>query len=196
MTEKGFSLIDGGQAAAEFDWIHVTEIVAYRRDPEGEDLLCLGFRAAASRNYVEVDEETDGYSKLLAAMYEAFPAISRDWWQDIAQPLGTNRETIYGMAMSEENEEPAASKYLKSLSLQKKQSRLRRRLLLVMLSAAVVFGIILGLLSARSSGGWLVIVGCAIQFIVSTAVLRRIKSAALTLVLFAVSYWLAAFLCR
>ena len=113
LTGKGFRLLSNGRQEAEFDWIHITEIVAYRRDPEGVDLLCLGFRASSSKDYVEVDEETDGYSQLLPALYDAFSSINPDWWQDVAGPLGTNRQTIYGMTMSDEDE-PAADKYLKS----------------------------------------------------------------------------------
>ena len=199
LTGKGFRLLADGRVEAEFDWIHITEIVAYRRDPEGADLLCLGFRASATRGYVEVDEETDGYSKLLPALYDAFSSINPDWWQDVAKPLGTNRQTIYGMSMSEENEEPAANKYLKSLTLQKKCRRHNFRMTLVMLIFGTFTGSIAGVLSVKSSAGgkWgFIIAGCMIQMILSVVMLRRIKPILLTMVWFALICWLAIFLFR
>lgn len=198
LTGKGFRLLSNGRTEAEFDWIHITEIVAYRRDPEGVDLLCLGFRASSSKDYVEVDEETDGYSQLLPALYDAFSSINPDWWQDVAGPLGTNRQTIYGMTMSDEDE-PAADKYLKSLSLQKKESRHNLKLAMILLGAAVVLGLIAGLLSIKSTvgGKWgFMLVGGMVQAMAGLAVLRKIRPVLLTLAIYALACWLTIFLCR
>lgn len=198
LTGKGFRLLNNGRTEAEFEWIHITEIVAYRRDPEGVDLLCLGFRASAAKDYVEVDEETDGYSQLLPALYDTFSTINPDWWQDVAGPLGTNRQTIYGMTMSEEDE-PAADKYLKSLSLQKKESRRSLKLFTIMLGVAVVAGLICGTLSIKSSigGKWgFILVGGMVQAMAALAVLRKIRPVLLSLAVYALVCWMITFLCR
>lgn len=197
LTDKGFRLLEDGRAAVEFDWVHITEIVAYRRDPEGADLLCLGFRGSASREYVEVDEEADGYSQLLPALYDAFPAINSDWWQDIARPLGTNRQTIYGMTMSEEDEEPAASKYLKSLRLQKKQGRRNLNITLIMLNLAVIFGTVAGHLSVRSTAGgkWGYVIGFGVlELGLSMAMVRSTKPCVVVMAAYSLACWVATIL--
>jgi hypothetical protein len=131
--DEGFALLRNGQTAARVDWAQVREIIGFRRDPEGADLLCLGFRIDNTPRFVEVDEEAPEYDSLLERMYGAFPNIHREWWQDIARTLGSNQTTIHGLALQEAQAPSAAETYLQKLHhhRQKKRSRWRTAALVI-----------------------------------------------------------------
>lgn len=121
----GFTLCRHGKPDETVRWEHVREIVAWRDDPQGRDLLCLGFRASAGRTYVEIHEEMPGYAELLEEMYEAFPKIQREWWQTITTGIGPNRTTIHGLPLATPPE-PAGSahaRFLRAVSQGKKARR-------------------------------------------------------------------------
>ncbi len=90
-----FTILVDGAPTATIEWSQVREIVAYRRDPDEKDLLCLGFRVTVTDDYIEVDEEVDGYQTLLEKMYEAFPSLKQKWWQGVTSSYGINWTTIY-----------------------------------------------------------------------------------------------------
>lgn len=149
--EGGFVLIrsDGEQTVR---WAHLTEIAAYRRDPTGEDILCLAFRVAPTGEVLEITEETPGYLELLEEMYRAFPHISRTWWQEVAAGLGPNRVTLHGRAMEEEPEDASpAERYLRKIPRRKGRLwdwRFEKVLLGAgMLTAAAVQSFLLGSLT-------------------------------------------------
>lgn len=94
------------------EWDMMREIVGYRQNPGGEDLLCLAFRISALNEFTEIHEEMSGYSEVIAAMYEAFPKINRTWWQEVMRTFGTNRTTLHGMPAARQlsrNEPPGSS---------------------------------------------------------------------------------------
>ncbi|MBN1554057.1 MAG: hypothetical protein JXA11_04875 [Phycisphaerae bacterium] len=116
--EEGFTLDAPGESL-RVEWVHVAEIAAYRRDPEGKDLLCLAFRLGHAEQYVEVHEEMTGYESLLPHLYEAFPEISPAWWQDVTTGLGPNRVTLYGLPAADGEQPSPAERYLQQIHQRK-----------------------------------------------------------------------------
>lgn len=143
LMEEGFRVLEGGLETAVIDWLHLKQIVAYRQDPEGADLLCLDFRKSHDNQYIEINEEMDGYCELLEAIYDKFPSINRNWWQDVAAPLGTNRQTIYGMSLSDDTAPKAAEQYLNNVQKRKKYDVTRKFLLIALLTVAIITLLIL-----------------------------------------------------
>ncbi len=94
------------------EWDMMREIVGYRQNPGGEDLLFLSFRISALNEFTEVHEEMEGYTDVIGAMYDAFPKIDRNWWQEVMRTFGTNRTTLHGMPAARQlsrNEPPGHS---------------------------------------------------------------------------------------
>ncbi|MBN1943837.1 MAG: hypothetical protein JW849_11140 [Phycisphaerae bacterium] len=120
--DEGFTLTDAG-GSQSVAWVHVAEIAAYRRDPAGQDILCLAFRLGQAGQYVEVDEEMPGYDSLLENLYDAFPEISRTWWQEVAAGLGPNRVTLYGLPAGESETPSPAERYLQQIHQRKSRTR-------------------------------------------------------------------------
>lgn len=121
-NDDGFALV-GASGRESVEWVHVAEIVAYRRDPTDVDLLCLAFRLGQAGRYVEVNEEMAGYETLLEGMYDAFPEISRNWWKDVATGLGANRVTLYGLPAGEIERPSPAERYLEQIQRRKRLTR-------------------------------------------------------------------------
>lgn len=122
LTDEGFILrTPEGESVVE--WVHVAEIVAYRRDPAGADLLCLAFRLGNTGQYVEINEELSDYQQLLEHLYEAFPEITRHWWQDVTEGMGPNRITLYGLPASQQQQSSPAERYLKQIHQRKRITR-------------------------------------------------------------------------
>lgn len=140
LTDDGFRLIEDGLDSESIDWLHLKQIVAYRKDPEGADLLCLGFRKSHEKQYIEVNEEMDGYRELLEAMCDKFPSIHRNWWQKVTGAMGVNYQTIYGIGLGEQTASKAAEKYLNSIENRKKRRSSRKKTAIVIISliAAVI----------------------------------------------------------
>ncbi len=129
----GFTILVDGAPTATIEWSQVREIVAYRRDPDEKDLLCLGFRVTVTDDYIEVDEEVDGYQTLLEKMYEAFPSLKQKWWREITSSYGINWTTIYGLSLAEQLRPAPAEQYLQRSKKKKQMVRMAgmRGLLLV-----------------------------------------------------------------
>jgi hypothetical protein len=134
----GFILIAEGRPPVNVAWDQVRGIAAYRRDPDGRDLLCLEFRISAGCEYVEINEEMQQYQDMLDAMYEAFPKISRDWWQEIAQTYGTNRMTIHGLPLADQMRPAPAERYLQAAEMKKQHSRATKLQFIYVLAGLVV----------------------------------------------------------
>ncbi len=130
--KDGFTILTDGVATATIEWVQVREIVAYRQNPDAEDLLCLGFRADATGKYIEVNEEIDDYQTLLKKMHEVFPALKREWWQEITSSYGINWTTIYGLSLAEQLQPDPAEQYLQRVKKKKQKTRMAwMRVLLV-----------------------------------------------------------------
>ena len=115
LNDSGFALYNADnphEDPAIIEWELIREIVAYRRDPDGLDLVCLGFRVTVFNEYIEVNEEMHNYGQIIERMYEKCQGISYHWWHEIAGVYGTNRTTIYGIPASEQHKPSAAEQYL------------------------------------------------------------------------------------
>ena len=112
LTETGFTVFTQDQEPVNVEWALVREIVAFRRDPDGLDLVCLGFRVSTFNEYVEINEEMENYGQIIETMYDKCQGISHHWWHEIAGVYGTNRMTIYGLPVSEQQKPSAAEQYL------------------------------------------------------------------------------------
>ena len=115
LSDSGFTLYNPDNPHEDpsfIEWELIREIVAYRRDPDGLDLVCLGFRVTAFNQYIEINEEMQNYGQIIERMYEKCQGISYHWWHEIAGVYGTNRTTIYGIPASEQHKPSAAEQYL------------------------------------------------------------------------------------
>lgn len=114
--DDGFDVITGRHQRQKVEWDLVREIIAYRHDPGGKDIMCLGIRPSAAVEYININEEMPDYEQLLERMYEAIPGIRRDWWCEISSSFGPNRTTIYGLSVSEQQGPSPAERYLQNKS--------------------------------------------------------------------------------
>jgi hypothetical protein len=124
----------------EVIWEQVREIIATRQDPDGADLMCLGFRVSNEPTYVYICEETPEYQTLLGKMCDALGEIDRNWWLAAAESYGTT--TIYGISQSRQARSSPAEAYLARAGKRKPLTRrIRRRIiptiLALFLAAAV-----------------------------------------------------------
>ena len=149
----GFIILADGASTATIEWAQVREIVAYRRDPGEKDLLCLGFRIAIMDDYIEVDEETEGYQTLLKKIYEAFPSLKQKWWLEVTSSYGVNWTTIYGLSLAEQLRPAPAEQYLQRSKKKKQLARMGRvQALLLVAGVAGVGGV--QMLLARWIAPW------------------------------------------
>ena len=138
--EQGFVAIFPSGTRAEVLWEQVREIIALRQDPDGADLMCLGFRVSNEPSYVYICEETPEYHELLWRMCDALSEIDRNWWQAVAESYGTT--TIYGISQSRQARSSPAEAYLAQAGKRKPLTRRDRKriipIVLAVLAAAAV----------------------------------------------------------
>lgn len=160
LVDKGFVLRDpaAGDDGLGVDFDAVREIVAYRSEPAGRDLLCMEFRISAGRDYVKIHEDMPGYGEALEKIYTAFPDISRSWWHEIAEGLGSNRTTLHGLTVEQDDQPSAAERYLNAVQSRKpiKPGTWKR-----WLGAGVMLFLVAGgqlmlanLIASPGDGGW------------------------------------------
>ena len=136
-SEDGFTAYSTAGSSFEVHWELVREIVAFRLDPDGEDLMCLGFRISNDQDYIEISEETPKYKELLVRMCEAFPDIDRNWWQSVATSYGTT--TIHGISQSQQQSETtAAERYLAQAGKRKPMTPKARKKIIPAIIAIII----------------------------------------------------------
>jgi len=113
-NDDGFAVVTGRHKRQTVEWDLVREIIAYRHDPGGEDIMTLGIRPSAAVEYIHINEDMPDYKQLLERMYEAIPEIRRDWWCDISASFGPNRTTIYGLSVNDQQGPSPAERYLQN----------------------------------------------------------------------------------
>lgn len=97
VTEEGFSIEVDGVEKAHVSFGEVREIVAFKRDMFGFDLICFGFRCSEDDSYVEADEEMSGYSELQGALERRFGIKLEHWFMKVAFPaFEANFTTLWG----------------------------------------------------------------------------------------------------
>jgi len=88
--------IETGERFWQLNWTDVKEIVAYKWDLFGYDLICIGFRTADEHAYWEVAEEDYNWNTLCDFLRSEFKLNPR-WWSHVAYPaFVTNWTTIWG----------------------------------------------------------------------------------------------------
>ncbi|MCK5114002.1 MAG: hypothetical protein KAR11_04495 [Phycisphaerae bacterium] len=137
-NDRGFVVVTGRGARQQVEWDLVREIAAYRRDPAGADVMTLGIRPSAAVEYIEIDEDNPDYKQLLESMYEAIPAINRDWWCEISSSYGPNRTTIYGLSTAEQQGPSPAERYLQNPGHKNPSRKKIKRETIVWITVAVV----------------------------------------------------------
>jgi hypothetical protein len=99
LTPDGVLILRGDQVVAAFNWSVVDEIVAWKEDLWGVDLICVGFRLSgrdSDSDWITVHEEMPGYKLLIAELERRFPEHRNDWWSKVVQPpFAECRTTIY-----------------------------------------------------------------------------------------------------
>ena len=137
-NDNGFVVVSGRHKRQKVEWDLVREVIAYRMDPGGEDIMCLGIRPSAAVEYININEDSPDYKQLLERMYEAIPEINRDWWCEISSSYGPNRTTIYGFPASEQNGPSPAERYLQDSGHKNPSRRKVKPKTIVWIFAAVI----------------------------------------------------------
>ena len=79
LLDDGFELHHAGTIIARMRWADVRQIVAYTRIHANAARLCLALAPARRSNQIVIDESIDGWTTLVAAMHQAFPATDAGW---------------------------------------------------------------------------------------------------------------------
>ncbi len=138
--DGGFNAVLADGRSVEIQWQLVREIVAFRLDPDGADLMCLGFRISNNRDYINISEETPQYQELLVHMCNACPGIDRNWWQSVATSYGTT--TIHGISQSQQANTSPAEQYLAQASKRKPMTpKARKRIIPVIVAIILAAGV-------------------------------------------------------
>jgi hypothetical protein len=95
LKSDGFVMRRDDRIIAELRWDDIGEIVAFKRDLIGVDLICLEFRLKSQRDIVfEANEEVPGYDLLVKELERVFPTMDRGWWEAVAKPAFSKNTTV------------------------------------------------------------------------------------------------------
>ncbi|MEQ8788514.1 MAG: hypothetical protein RIC55_19545 [Pirellulaceae bacterium] len=95
VTNTGFRLGGVSGESLAVAWDDVAEIVAYKWDVWGYDIICLGFRRRGGEGYIEVGEDFTDYEEFVPCVEARFP-LAKDWRRRVAFPaFATNWATIW-----------------------------------------------------------------------------------------------------
>lgn len=95
----GMELLDAhyGDRFWQIKWSDVKEIVMYKWDLYGYDLICIGFRTGEEFAYFEVSEEDRNWNTLCDFLRSEFNVDWATAWPRVAYPaFVTNWTTIWG----------------------------------------------------------------------------------------------------
>jgi hypothetical protein len=85
------------QETLRFRWGEVREVVTFKRDFGVYDDIRLAFRLAGG--WVEVSEESEGWSALTEAMARHLPGIPAEWYSEVMSPaFETNDRVLFKRA--------------------------------------------------------------------------------------------------
>ncbi|WP_165228198.1 hypothetical protein [Aquisphaera insulae] len=84
VSDAGVTLLDGDRPCDRFAWSEVREIATFKRDFGTWDDIRLAFRL--DDGWVEVSEESEGWSSLTSALESHFPTIPPDWYRAVMLP--------------------------------------------------------------------------------------------------------------
>jgi hypothetical protein len=83
---EGFELRDGDRAFEEVRWPEIGEIVAWKRDDLTCDRIWMEFHLPADGRNVAVNEDDDGFAKMVREVKRVFPDSLQHWDREIIQP--------------------------------------------------------------------------------------------------------------
>ena len=90
VTDDEVIVCCAGSETSRFRWDEVLEVVTFKRDFGSYDDIRLAFRL--DEVWVEVSEESEGWSTLAEAMAKRIPGIPAEWYSAVMFPAF---ETIY-----------------------------------------------------------------------------------------------------
>lgn len=77
------------------DWKEIVKITAFKRDLFTTDLICMQM-TKDERNFIEVNEEMNGFEEFNEAILKFFFGIDENWQTSIASPpFATNFKTLW-----------------------------------------------------------------------------------------------------
>ena len=96
IDDCGFAVVRDGKNLASLAYKDVRQITAYKADLFTYDLICLGFRISEGDDWIEVNEEMEGYAELLDRLRQRFPSMLKwsDWWPTVVCPAFEANPTI------------------------------------------------------------------------------------------------------
>ncbi len=88
------STANGESKIQAINWANIDNLVAYKRDCYGSDLMCLGIGGAGSA--LEVTEEKQGWDELLNRAPDFLPGwrSKTDWYQAVMLPAFKENRTV------------------------------------------------------------------------------------------------------
>jgi hypothetical protein len=95
--EEGGIFIQFRAGVSQISWDAISKVMAFKRDAVFLDCICLVIQSVTGET-VEVNEETAGWSDLVAALPEKLPGTPdfQDWFTRVAFPaFMTNFTVLY-----------------------------------------------------------------------------------------------------
>lgn len=77
----------------EVRWSDIRLICTYKRDLFAYDLICIGFETS-SGEFVEIDEQMNGFMAVVKQMEQTFPGIRSDWHRTVMLPAFEPNERV------------------------------------------------------------------------------------------------------
>jgi len=97
LTDKSFT-IKLDDRLLEIDWDSISQIDVFKVDQITID--CIVMELTYNDRILRITEEEPGWNEFTDGLEKIFPAIPKDWWQNVAHPaFATNFATIYKKAL-------------------------------------------------------------------------------------------------
>jgi hypothetical protein len=92
----GFELHEGDVRFEEVRWQEIGEIVAWKRDELTVDTVWMEFHLPADGRFVAVNEDDEGFAKMVREVKRIFPDSLQHWDREIIQPpFAANLTQVY-----------------------------------------------------------------------------------------------------
>jgi hypothetical protein len=100
LTEEGIALHGAGGAVHwACRWDEVKEVVAWKDDVFGYDIICIGLRVRDEPEYLKIDEEQTGWAEAVRAIEQRYGIDGEEWWRAVAFPAFVeNWRVLWGEA--------------------------------------------------------------------------------------------------
>jgi hypothetical protein len=92
--ENGIRAYVGVRETNSVAWKDLRQVIAYKIDVFGYDIIAIRFVTSESGSCVEAREEDGGYKQVVKLMETHLPGILEDWWSKVAFPAFATNWTV------------------------------------------------------------------------------------------------------